>query len=154
MTTKTLSVSAIKNGSVIDHIPQGQAINIIQLLKLADKKNQMTVGLNLKSDRSGLKDLIKIQNRELSEADAANIAVLAPGATINIIKDYEVGKKIDVDLPDTILGVLSCPNLGCITHTEPVKSFFHLKKAKASITLLCKYCEKAFDRIEFKEYQA
>ena len=148
--TKTVSVSAIKEGTVIDHIPPGQAVNIIQMLGLTDNNHQMTVGLNLKGKI--LKDLIKIEDRTLSEFEANEIAVLAPGATISLIKNYAVSKKAKVSLPDDIKGILVCPNSNCITHSEPVKTVFDLQHQKGAIRLTCRYCEKAFERDDIKEY--
>src|SRR3990167_4815959 len=109
---KTLSVTAINNGTVIDHIPAGQAITILRLLKLVDHKNQITIGLNLMGSR-GLKDLIKMENRYLSEREAHEIAIFAPDATINVIKDFKVIKKQSALLPETIVDIMRCPNPRC-----------------------------------------
>lgn len=148
----TLSVMAIKNGSVIDHIPVGQAVAIIRLLQLNDTAHQMTLGLNLHSVGMGLKDLIKIENRVLSEREIEQISVLAPHATINIIIDFKVAKKIKVKLPQTIRGLLRCPNLACITRHEKVESFFSLVPDKENLKLTCYYCEKSFTRTDMREY--
>lgn len=150
-TTKTLSVSAIQNGTVIDHIPAGQALRIIRLLHALAEKNQVTIGLNLPSKRLHFKDLIKIENRVLNENEANEITVFAPEATINIIENFEVAKKISTRLPESIVGVLACPNRICITHTEPVKSYFYIVEYKKHMYLTCKYCEKQFPRDLVKE---
>lgn len=152
--TKTVSVNAIKQGTVIDHITPGQAVNIIRMLGLTSDQHQMTIGLNLKGKRTPFKDLIKIENRTLSDFEAQEIAVLSPGATINLIDDYAVSKKITVSLPDDISGILVCPNTNCVTHTEPVKTLFYLQQQKDTIRLTCRYCEKAFKRDDIKEYCA
>lgn len=148
--SKTLSVSAIHNGTVIDHIPHGQAFRIIHLLRLLDKKHKVTVGLNLPSKRIKLKDLIKIENHVLMNDEANEITIFAPEATINIIKDFEVVEKVTTTLPSSIANVFICPNKACITHTEPVESFFMIENHGKQVNLLCRYCEKIFDRNQVK----
>ena len=143
---KTLSVSAIENGTVIDHITSDQTLRIMHMLQLLDKKHKVTVGFNLPSKRMKLKDLIKIENHELTEKEASEIMVFAPEATINIIRNFEVTKKIVTSLPENISGVFICPNPVCITHSEPVDSFFYVEEHGKHVKLLCKFCEKAFDR--------
>ncbi|MDF2529303.1 MAG: aspartate carbamoyltransferase regulatory subunit [Gammaproteobacteria bacterium] len=142
--SKTLSVTAIKNGCVIDHIPAGQAIAMLSLLGIAKSNFQVTVGINLPSHRSGLKDIIKIEGRDLNEQEINEIGVLAPGATINSIKNSEVIKKVVASLPKTVSGLLHCPNSQCITHSESVKSSFHVQAVGPKVELKCHYCESSF----------
>jgi aspartate carbamoyltransferase regulatory subunit len=148
--TKTLSVSAIKNGTVIDHIRGGQALRIMRLLRVLEDKNKTTLGLNLPSKLLGIKDLIKIEARVLTHDEANEIMIFAPEATINIIKDFEVLHKIKTHLPATISGVFTCPNPICITHHEPIASFFNIAERGQRINLVCHYCEKTFDRDQVK----
>src|SRR5438105_1988840 len=103
--SKTLPVSAIKNGTVIDHIRPGQAPRIMHLLNVIQGKNKVTMGLNLPSKLLGLKDLLKIENRALTKDEANEVVIFAPEATINIIKDFEVIQKITAHFPPTITGV-------------------------------------------------
>lgn len=143
---KTLSVSAIHNGTVIDHIISGQAIRIIHLLRLLDKKYQVTIGLNLPSKKLKFKDLIKIENHILTHEEANDITIFAPEATINVIQHFEVVDKITTSLPSHITDIFICPNPVCITRTEPVQTFFNIETQGKKINLVCKYCEKIFDR--------
>lgn len=142
----TLSVSAIKNGTAIDHIAAGQAIKIIRLLKLANARQQMTIGLNLVSNSMGYKDLIKIENKLFSNEEANQITLFAPQATINIIENFVVVKKINTELPTMISNILICPNKNCVTRHEPVASCFYVERYAKSILLICKYCERQFER--------
>lgn len=144
--SKTLSVSAIEHGTVIDHINTGQAIHIIHLLGLLEKKCQVTIGLNLPSKRLKFKDLIKIEHHILTKEEANEITIFAPEATINIIKHFEVVDKIITSLPSSISEAFICPNPVCITHEEPVKSFFMIETQGNEVKLVCKFCEKIFDR--------
>jgi aspartate carbamoyltransferase regulatory subunit len=143
---KTLSVAAIQHGTVIDHIAAGQALRIIRLLGLLDKKYQVTVGLNLPSKRFKLKDLIKVENHILTYDEANEVTVFAPQATINVIRDFEVVNKIITSLPTHIQGVFSCPNAACVTHAELTQSAFHIEAQGEHIKLICQFCEKIFDR--------
>ncbi len=141
---KTLSVAAINEGTVIDHIPAGQGMRIVRLLKLAGQHNQVTLGLNLPSKTMGYKDLIKVEGREVSEEEANQIAVFAPKATLNIIRGFERVKKFAVTLPKRVKKVLRCPNERCVTNHEALHTHFELEKRVHVVQLKCYYCEKSF----------
>lgn len=151
MKEKTLSVSAIKEGTVIDHITAGNGLKIIRLLQLMNQDKRVTVGLNLKSSSMGLKDLIKIENMFLSPSDTDQIAVFASLATVNVIKDYNVVEKFSVTMPEQIKEVLACPNPQCITQVEPVQTLFFIEENNHNIFLQCHFCEKLFSQKEMKE---
>ncbi len=150
---KTLSVSAIKDGTVIDHITQGSALIIVELLKLSNLQNRVTLGLNLSSRSMGYKDMIKVQNRFLTEKESHDIAVFAPQATISIIRNYKVQKKMKARLPEVVENILVCPNFCCISRTEQVSSVFSVEEFKQKIFLRCGFCEKLFERSEVKDYK-
>lgn len=151
--TKTLSVSAIQNGTVVDHITTDQTLRIMRMLRLLDKRHMVTVGFNLPSQRMKYKDLIKIENHELTAEEANQITVFAPEATINIIKDYEVVKKFTTQLPESIKSIFICPNSNCISHSEAVESHFHIRENGKVMQLACHYCEKSFERNQVKVKQ-
>ena len=148
--SKTLSVSAIQNGTVIDHIPVGQALKIIHLLKLLETNQCVTVGFRLLSRRMKLKDLIKIEDYVLTDEEANKITVFAQEATINVIKNFTVKEKIIARMPKTIEGVFICPNAACITHVEPMESYFYIEEQGKAVKLNCRYCEKPFYRNQVK----
>ncbi|MFT7684573.1 MAG: aspartate carbamoyltransferase regulatory subunit [Moritella dasanensis] len=141
-----LQVEAIKNGSVIDHIPANLGIKILKLFNLEDSNQRVTVGLNLPSSELGHKDLIKIENVFLNEDQANQLALYAPHATVNQIENYEVSKKLKLTLPQKVTAVFACPNSNCITHNEPVNSSFAVVARNEIVQLKCKYCEKSFSR--------
>lgn len=149
---KTLSVAAIARGTVIDHIVAGQAINILRMLRLAQEKCPITVGLNLSSKKLQYKDLIKIENRILSQGEQDKIAIFAQNATLNIIENYAIIKKIVLPIPTEVINVLQCANLNCITKAEKVESRFEVIHVKKNPMLRCQYCEKIFERQRLKEY--
>jgi aspartate carbamoyltransferase regulatory subunit len=139
-----LRVTPIGNGTVIDHIPAGQALNVLKILGI-DRTTQATISLlmNVSSRRSGRKDIVKVEDRELKEEEVNKISLIAPGATINIIRDRRVVDKYTVDMPDLIVGVLRCPHPSCISNTnEPINSRF-IVKSKNPVILRCVYCEQA-----------
>ncbi|WP_249604864.1 aspartate carbamoyltransferase regulatory subunit [Chromobacterium sp. IRSSSOUMB001] len=142
----TRTVEALKQGTVIDHIPAGQGLVILRLFKLSETGERVTVGLNLSSRHMGAKDIIKVENIALSEEQANELALFAPQATVNVIDNFEVVKKHKLALPDTIEGIFSCPNSNCISHNEPVTSFFYVKPQVRDTKMKCKYCEKVFSR--------
>ena len=55
-----LQVSAIKDGTVIDHIPAKNLFKVIAILGLDKIESQITFGTNLESKRLGKKAIIKI----------------------------------------------------------------------------------------------
>lgn len=144
-----LTVEALKDGTVIDHIPAGQGRRIAKLLRLSESGQRVYMGFNLPSRRSGKKDLIKVENILLSAEDANQLALYAPDATVNVIENFEVVAKHKLGVPESIAGVLVCPNSNCISHVEPVTSHFSVRSRHGEIRLKCKYCEKAYAKEVF-----
>lgn len=138
---KQLSVSAIQNGTVIDHIPAKNLFKVIQILGLDHIDNQITFGTNLESKKLGRKAIIKISGKSFEDADINRIALVAPDAKLNIIKDYEVVEKKVVEVPDTIVGIAKCMNPKCITNFEMVVTRFRVV-SKKNVALRCHYCDK------------
>ena len=141
-----LQVEAIKNGTVIDHIPAQIGIKVLKLFSMDKSEQRVTVGLNLPSSALDHKDLLKIENVFISEEQASKLALYAPHATVNQIENYEVVKQLALDLPEQINNVFECPNSNCITHDEPVETSFKVFEKKDNVRLKCKYCEKVFSR--------
>jgi aspartate carbamoyltransferase regulatory subunit len=139
MTEDTLRVSKIESGTVIDHITRGQALNVLAILGIDGSSDAVvSVGMNVPSDRLGRKDVVKVEGRELSQSELDVLSLIAPAATINIIRNYEVVEKNLVDRPDRVTGVLECPNRSCITTAdEPVESEFEI----LDDGVRCVYCD-------------
>lgn len=142
--SEKLSVSAIENGTVIDHITPLCGLKIVLALKLPDQKKRVTVGLNLASKSLGHKDLIKIEGHTLSEEDASRVALLSPQATINLIEGFAVVKKFPVAFPCFVEKMFDCTNPHCITRFEPLTSGFEVLSKGGKVELKCRYCEKVF----------
>jgi len=141
-----LQVEAIKDGTVIDHIPAYMGIKVLKLFAMHESKHKITIGLNLPSAALGCKDLLKIEKVFINEEQAQKLALYAPYATVNQIENYQVTKKLPLELPKQINNVFSCPNSNCITHNEPVESRFSVVEKKDDVYLKCWYCEKVFSR--------
>ena len=134
-----MRVSKIESGTVIDHITGGQALNVLAILGIDGTGGDVvSVGINVPSDRLGRKDVVKIERRELSQSELDVLSLIAPAATINIIRGYSVTDKQRVEPPEQVSGVLECPNRDCITtESEPVDSRFELLEDG----LRCVYCD-------------
>ncbi|MDR0982531.1 MAG: aspartate carbamoyltransferase regulatory subunit [Culturomica sp.] len=146
---KELQVSAIENGTVIDHIPADKLFDVINVLCI-DKiqNNAMTFGTNLKSNQQGKKAIVKIWDKFLEDGEVNKLALVAPEAKINIIKDYEVVEKKLVQVPDNVDGIVKCMNPKCVTNYEYVPTKFTVVN-KSPIVLRCRYCEKMTDQQNF-----
>ena len=146
MENKKLSVEAIENGTVIDHIPAGLGLTILRQFKLLHYGSAVTVGFNLPSKTQGSKDIIKISGVAFDDAAANRLALFAPEATVNTIANFKVVAKRHLTLPDEIAEVFRCPNANCASHGEPVKSRFSIRGQGSQTKLKCHYCEKTFPR--------
>jgi aspartate carbamoyltransferase regulatory subunit len=141
-----LLIRRIKNGTVIDHIDGGEALNVIKILGIAGTTTEtLSIATNVPSKNMGKKDIVKISNRELSKEEVDRIALITPRATINIIRNFRVCEKQGVEIPTLIVGSVRCPNPGCITRTnEPIKSRFAvLPEGKG---LRCTYCDSVITK--------
>ncbi|PTN07765.1 aspartate carbamoyltransferase regulatory subunit [Mangrovibacterium marinum] len=136
-----LKVSAISEGTVIDHIPSENLFKVISILELDKTPNMITFGANLDSGKLDKKAIIKVSHQFFADDDINRIALIAPNAKLNIIKDYEVVEKKIVEVPDRVVGIVKCFNPKCITNNEPVTTSFKVI-GKEPLALKCKYCEK------------
>ena len=141
MNKEELRVSAIQNGTVIDHIPSNKLLAVVSLLHLESITSPVTVGYNLRSKKMGKKSLIKISDRYFTDEEINQLSVVSPNVTLCIIKDYDVVEKKQVKMPDDLHGIVHCPNPKCITNNEPMQTLFHVVDKEQGI-LKCHYCEK------------
>jgi aspartate carbamoyltransferase regulatory subunit len=142
---KELVVSAIENGTVIDHIPVKSVFQVIHLLGLDKCSEQVLFGTNLDSKKFGKKGIIKVNNTFFEKNDLNKIALVAPTATLIVIKGFKVVEKKQVEIPDQIEKVVKCVNPNCITNIENVPTKFNVV-SKQDVKLRCHYCEKITDK--------
>ena len=136
-----LNVTAIENGTVIDHIPANNVFKVLQILKLDKNENQVLFGDNLESHKFGKKGIVKVSNTYFDTNEINKIALVAPTATFIGIKNFQVVSKKQVEVPDQINSIVKCVNPNCITNVENVPSRFTVVD-KEQMRLLCHYCEK------------
>jgi len=154
MAVRELKITPIKNGTVIDHIGNGLALEVLRIIGVQnlDKDSTVSVALHVRSNKLGWKDIVKVENMELSPRKVNAIALITPTATISIIRDFKVREKRMVDLPDRIVGVLRCPNPNCISNqSEPVESEFEVSQRRPVI-LTCTYCDRQVE--DFRQHLA
>jgi len=147
---KELIVRKIERGTVIDHIPAGYALHVLKLLGITGKEGmRIAIVMNVESKKLGKKDIVKVENIELSEDTVNRIALIAPTATINIIRDYKVVLKRKVKIPERIEGLLTCINPRCITNQprEPVTPRFRVIE-RNPLRIMCEYCETIMEHEE------
>jgi aspartate carbamoyltransferase regulatory subunit len=147
-----LKVSAIRNGTVIDHIPSDVVYQVFGILSLDKTSNQVYLGTNLDSEKYGKKGIIKISNQYFEDEEISKIALVAPMATLIEIKDYEVTRKEKVHLPEKVTRVVKCINPKCVTNNQKVPTVFTVTEDhNGEMKLFCRYCEKTIPQqnIEF-----
>jgi aspartate carbamoyltransferase regulatory subunit len=144
---KELIVSAIENGTVIDHIPAESVFQVIRILGLDKTDKQVYFGINLESKKFGTKGIIKISEKYFENVEVNKIALVAPSATMIEIRDFEVVSKNNVKIPETIEKIVKCFNPNCITNHEQVETKFRVfYDENNDLKLACRYCEKNTSR--------
>ena len=138
---KKLEVSAIEEGTVIDQIASKSTFKVANMLNIQDIDQVVLVGVNLSSKKLGKKGIIKIGGKSLTQEEVNKIALIAPDATVNIIKDSGVVRKFKVAIPDDIEGFLRCFNPNCVSNHQNIRSRFHVI-SKNPIKIKCHYCER------------
>jgi len=149
---KELKVSAIRNGTVIDHIPSDKSFQVIRILNLESSNNPIYFGTAFDSKKFGKKGIIKISNKYFKDEEISKIAMVAPSATLIEITDYEVTRKEKVVLPEQIAKIVKCFNPKCVTNIEEIETKFRvIEDHKGEMKLACHYCEKTMrkENIEF-----
>lgn len=142
-----LYVRKIRSGTVIDHIAAGHAFDVLRILRIDGKDGHVvSVVMNVPSKTIGSKDIVKIDSRELDAMEVDRIALIAPKATINIVRDFEVVEKNAVKLPDIIKGTVKCNNPSCISNAkEPIEPTFLVEKTDP-LTIKCRYCSRTMEK--------
>ena len=140
-----LNISAIEEGTVIDHIPTDSTFKVADILHLAIHNGVVSIATNLQSKRIGKKGIVKVEGKSLTPEEVSKIAVVAPDATVNIIKNYHVKEKIKVKAPDVVENVIKCSNPVCITNNEQVSTKFYVIK-KDPLKVKCHYCERIMNK--------
>ena len=144
-----IKVRKIANGTVVDHIPSGRGIAVLRFLGIdGEYKGVVTLLMNVRSASKGHKDIIKIEDRVLAKRELDKIAIFAPKATINVVRNYAVVEKYKVKVPDELVGSVECPNPTCMTHKEGTPKL--VVEKKDPLRIRCAYCERVYGAEELK----
>ncbi len=157
-------ISLIRYGTVIDHILHGRALKVLKILKIDEDyvpmrpNSQVSFAMNVFSHKSETrkKDIVKIENRELEKIELGGIALIAPEATYNIIRNWEIVTKERIIPPKNLEGVLICSNQTCISNIgtqyarddlqhlsrEPITPKANIRKVDGELNAVCFYCNK------------
>ena len=140
-------VTAIKNGTVIDHVPAGKALSVLKMLGIGgDMSNPVSLVMNVPSKKMGGKDIIKVEDRELTQSELDRLALVAPESSIAIIRAYSVAEKLNVNLGEEVRNVVRCTFSNCITQNSREPLPHRLKVTKTDpLTLRCHYCQRPQD---------
>ena len=148
-TKKELAVAALENGTVIDRIPSEQLFKVVSMLKLDTIANSITIGNNLGSKKIGKKGIIKVADYFFKDEEINKIALIAPDATINVIRDYKVVEKYSITLHETLRGIVRCNNPKCISNNEPMETVFHVTH-REPLEVTCRYCNRSMNAQEIE----
>jgi aspartate carbamoyltransferase regulatory subunit len=143
-----IKVSALREGTVIDHLVAGTALKVLSVLGVKFE-GAVTIGLNLDSRKLGRKDIIKIERRELTPAEVARIALISPRADFSIIRDFKVVRKFTPELPAVVEGLIRCPNPSCISNASWVTTKFGVVRPDP-LRVRCHYCERSLKKEEIE----
>ena len=141
MKREELQVAALRNGTVIDHIPVEKTFDVVNLLQLQHLSTPVTIGYNLSSKMVGTKGIIKVSDKFFTPEKLNQLSVITPNATLCVIKDFEVVEKREVRMPDELIGIVKCDNHKSFTNNEPMKTRFHVLDKEKAI-LQCRYCNR------------
>lgn len=145
-----MKIQKIENGVVIDHIPSNKGMKVLALLGVDEKfPGTVSMVMHTKSSRLGHKDIIKIEDKQLADREINKLALIAPQATVNFVKNYQVVRKQVMGIPDAFEDVIRCPNSKCITANEG-KPRLDVEQ-KSPLRVRCHYCEKVYTRDELLE---
>ena len=141
MAKNEIMVTAIENGTVIDHIPAEKTYEVATLLHLSEITTPVTIGCNYRSKKLGRKGIIKVADKFFTDEEISRLSVLTPNVVLNIIRDYEVVEKKTVETPDELRGIVKCNNPVCICNNEPMDTIFRVVDKGRGI-IKCHYCDK------------
>ena len=136
-----MNIDSIQNGVVLDHIQSGKSMDIYKYLHLDELDCSGAIIKNVRRDRMGRKDIIKIDSP--MDVDLDVLGYIDPNITVNIIKDGVRVEKKKLALPKKLVNVIRCHNPRCITVAEPqLDAIFTLSDPEKRV-YRCAYCETA-----------
>ncbi|MEE8186296.1 MAG: aspartate carbamoyltransferase regulatory subunit [Nitrososphaerales archaeon] len=143
MSERDLLIRRIQNGTVLDHLKAGSSLHVFSALDISGEDgNQVSVAMNVPSKRIVKKDIIKVENRFLRAEETNRLALMAPNASVNIVRDYKVVEKRNVEVPSSFVNIFKCTNPTCITNSnEPIVPELKVIRSNPAV-LQCRYCSR------------
>ncbi len=139
-----MNIDSIRNGYVIDHIQAGKSFEIYNYLNLGELDTSVAIIKNAKSNKTGKKDIIKID--EKSDINLDILGYLDPNITVNKIKDGKIVEKFHPSLPEKLVNIIKCKNPRCITSIEQELPHICELTDRENVVYRCKYCEEMVNR--------
>ena len=137
-----MEVTSIQNGIIIDHVPAGTALKVLENLKIDPAKTKLALIMNTDSHMFGTKDIIKIESEEEAETiDLDVLGLVARTATVGIVRGGKIVEKKQPTLPEHVVNIIKCVNPRCVTTTEPAVQMFHLVHSDRQ-EYRCDYCDE------------
>lgn len=92
---KEFKIVPIRDGTVLDHIEAGKALEVLSAIGLPvdGSRKVISLSMNLPSSRCGFKDVIKLEDMELSADDLAKVKAVSGTGTYVAIRNYDVAEK-------------------------------------------------------------
>ncbi len=139
-----LSIDSVERGVVIDHIKAGKSMEIYKYLNLDKLTSSVAIIKNVKSNRMGRKDIIKIE--DAIDTDLEMLGFIDENITVNIIDNGAIIRKMNITLPSQVKNIVRCKNPRCITSVEQeLPHIFNLTDRKRGV-YRCIYCEQEAKR--------
>lgn len=93
---KEFKIVPIRNGTVLDHIEAGKSLDILDALgfPIEGSSKVVSLSMNLPSERVGLKDVLKLEDVELSDDEVGKIKAISKTGSLVIIRNYDVAEKL------------------------------------------------------------
>jgi len=134
-----MKIDSINNGLVLDHITAGKALRVYEDLELKKLDCSVAILQNVKSNKMGKKDILKIDKEYDINLDV--LGYIDPNITVSVIKDGQTIEKKKLALPKKLVNIKKCKNPRCITSTEQdIPHVFKLTDEENRV-YRCIYCE-------------
>lgn len=137
-----MEVTSIINGIIIDHVPAGSALKVLDYLDVDPSSARLALIMNASSERYGRKDIIKIEDIGSDDIDLDVLGLVARTATVGIVRGGKIVDKLKPVLPEHVINIITCANPRCVTTAERgIDQMFHLMHTERE-EYRCDYCDE------------
>jgi aspartate carbamoyltransferase regulatory subunit len=112
-------IEKIMNGVSVDHISLGMVWKVAQILHVegCGERVSLADGCNSMKMPNG-KGVLKIENIFPSDGELDLISLVAPRASVSVIRNGLVESKRRVEVPSVLNGLVGCANGNCISQDD------------------------------------